>query len=152
MLKTARTLGRIPGGRALGEIDWIPIDLLASIIWDLSSGSQESVKDSEDGDEPLQIFHLVNPKRRHWNELLHVIKDKIGMTMPLQEVSMADWVWELRTRTWMTGMLYLRDRQLKSWSSSRILGRREALLWTWGYPSLQIVQRNGVGWYVVFLR
>ncbi|KAK7713546.1 putative NRPS-like protein biosynthetic cluster [Diaporthe eres] len=94
MLKTAKTTRKIPDAHALGDIDWIPVDLLSSVIWELSSASKSSTDDRQKAGL-LQIFHLVNPARRPWGEMLPAIKAGLGGSKPLQDVSMADWISEL---------------------------------------------------------
>lgn len=94
MLKTAKTSRRIPDAQALGDIDWVPVDLLASVIWELSSVPQ-SLAANGDERESLQIFQLVNPTQRPWAELLPVVKSALGGAEPLKEVSMKDWISDL---------------------------------------------------------
>lgn len=96
LLRTAKAMGKIPDARALGDIDWIPVDLLSSIIWELSAASK-STGDKQIGAGNLHIFHLVNPVRRPWAEMLATIKTGLGGTGSLQDVSMADWVSELES-------------------------------------------------------
>ncbi|ROV93376.1 hypothetical protein VMCG_08404 [Cytospora schulzeri] len=94
MIKTVKTTRKIPDGNALGDIDWIPVDLLSSVIWELSSVSQRA---TDEGDDTglLQVFHLVNPQLRPWNEMLPVIKSGLGGSGPWQELNMKDWTLEL---------------------------------------------------------
>lgn len=98
LLKTAKALGKMPDARALGDVDWIPVDLLASIIWELSSGPPTTTTaHGGDGRGSLQIFHLVNPVRRPWAEIQPVVRAELGRSapVPLEDVSMGDWVMEL---------------------------------------------------------
>lgn len=94
LLRTAKAMGKIPDARALGDIDWIPADLLSSIIWDLSA-VPKSTTDKQNGAGLLQTFHLVNPVRRPWAEMLAAIKTGLVGAGSLQDVSMTDWVSEL---------------------------------------------------------
>ncbi|KAL2273596.1 hypothetical protein FJTKL_04193 [Diaporthe vaccinii] len=94
MLKTAKTTRKIPDAHALGDIDWIPVDMLSSVIWELSSASKLPVDEGTNAGL-LHIFHLVNPARRPWAEVLPAIKARLGGSQPLQDVSMADWISEL---------------------------------------------------------
>lgn len=94
MLKTAKTTGKIPDAHALGDIDWVPVDLLASIVWELSSVPRSLAAKGDEG-APLQIFQLVNPTPRPWAELLPVVKSALGGAEPLKEVSMKDWISDL---------------------------------------------------------
>lgn len=94
MLKTAKTMKKIPDGHALGDVDWIPVDLLSSVIWELSSASKSYIDRGQNAGF-LQIFHLVNPARRPWAEMLSAIKAGLEGSEPLQDVSMSDWISEL---------------------------------------------------------
>lgn len=94
MLRTAKTTRRIPDVNTLGDIDWIPADLLSSIIWELSSAPNLAL-DNGDGVGSLEIFHLVNPVRRPWAEMLPAIKSGLAGSGSLKDVSMVDWVTEL---------------------------------------------------------
>lgn len=107
LLRTARALGKIPDARALGDVDWIPADLLASIVWELSGGPTTTVADAGDAGEEeeeergsLRIFHVVNPVPRPWAEMQPVVKAELGKTgHPVEDVSMGDWVAELESST-----------------------------------------------------
>lgn len=94
MLKTAKAARKIPDAHTLGDIDWVPVDLLASIIWELSLVPQ-SLAANGDERESLQIFQLVNPTQRPWAELLPVVKSTLRGSEPLKEVSMKDWISDL---------------------------------------------------------
>lgn len=94
MLKTAKATRKIPDGHALGDVDWVPADLLATIIWELSS-TPELLATNGDGLGSLQLFHLVNPTRRPWADLLQVAKSALRGSEPLEEVNMKDWVSDL---------------------------------------------------------
>ncbi|KAK7745764.1 putative secondary metabolism biosynthetic enzyme [Cytospora paraplurivora] len=94
MIKTAKSTRKIPDGQAFGYIDWIPVDLLSSIIWELSTVSHPA------GDEQhylgsLQIFHLVNPEPRSWADILPVVKAGLGGVGPWEEMNLKDWTSEL---------------------------------------------------------
>lgn len=91
MLKTAKTTKEIPDAHSLGEIDWIPVDLLSSIIWELCLASKSTIEKAE----LLQICHLVNPERTQWAELLAAVKTELGSNGSLEDVSMADWISKL---------------------------------------------------------
>ncbi|KAG8166123.1 hypothetical protein KVR01_004675 [Diaporthe batatas] len=94
MLKTAKAMKQIPDGRALGDVDWIPVDFLSSVIWELASADQPTVG-GESTKRPLRIFHLVNPARRPWAEILPSIKAGIAGGGSMEDVSMADWISQL---------------------------------------------------------
>lgn len=89
LLKTAQTTGMIPYEQALGCVDWVPVDMLASAVWDLATVSRPHPKVSAD------VFHLVNPAPRSWKELLPVIRCGLGLGSALKKVSMQEWIAEL---------------------------------------------------------
>lgn len=89
LLKTAKTTRMIPGGRSLGSVDWVPVDVLASAVWELATLSRP------DGHASAQVFHLINPTPRSWEEFLPVIRDGLELGSALKEVSMKDWIAEL---------------------------------------------------------
>ncbi|KUI57302.1 Linear gramicidin synthase subunit D [Cytospora mali] len=94
MIKTVKTTRKIPDGNALGDVDWIPVDLLSSIIWELSSVPRRAADEGDDIGS-LQVFHLVNPEVRPWGEMLPVIKAGLGGVGPWEELNMKDWTLEL---------------------------------------------------------
>lgn len=91
MLKTAKTIKKIPDAHALGDIDWIPVDLLSSVIWEFSLASNTTVNETISA-ELLDIFHLVNPVRRPWSEMLSAVKAGLGDSDTLEDIYMADWI------------------------------------------------------------
>jgi thioester reductase-like protein len=94
MLKTAKAMRKIPDGHALGDVDWIPVDLLSSVVWELSSAGK-LVTGKENNGGLLRIFHLVNPARRLWAEMLSAIKAGLVDDGSLKTIPMADWTSEL---------------------------------------------------------
>ncbi|KAF2113570.1 hypothetical protein BDV96DRAFT_601064 [Lophiotrema nucula] len=83
LLKTSKSLGKIPDASALDNIDWLPVDFLASVIADITLSLDE---------QALQVYHLVNPSLTTWAELLPAVQKLIGNT---HSVSMEEWVSEL---------------------------------------------------------
>lgn len=93
LLKTAQTTSMIPDSQALGCVDWVPVDVLASAVWELATVSRA------DSDVSAEVFHLVNPTPRSWKELLPVVGTGLGLGSALKEVSMKEWVAELEKTT-----------------------------------------------------
>ncbi|PVH91878.1 NRPS-like enzyme [Periconia macrospinosa] len=83
LLKTSKALGKIPDASMLDKIDWVPIDIIASVILDLSLLQNQ---------QTLQVYHLVNPSPKTWSELLPAIQAYIGNA---EAVSMQEWVSKL---------------------------------------------------------
>ncbi|KAI1505473.1 acetyl-CoA synthetase-like protein [Biscogniauxia marginata] len=80
LLKTSKALGKVPDGRALGMIDWVPSDIVASAIWEIATATAvvPAITDFDVTGSalPLRVFHVANPA-------------------PV--VSMREWVRELET-------------------------------------------------------
>jgi thioester reductase-like protein len=83
LLKTSKALEKIPDATALGDLDWLPVDVLASAIVDIAFSQIKDV---------LQVYHLVNPSTRPWADMLPVVRAHLGNPT---EVSMREWVTEL---------------------------------------------------------
>ena len=73
LLLSSRHLGVLPESLVtMNDIDWIPIDLLSTIIAELAlhSASAPGTK--------TQVFHTVNPSIVSWNSLLPDIQNELG--------------------------------------------------------------------------
>lgn len=92
LLATSRALGKVPDGPSLGEIDWIPSDVVAATVWDIATSTPSS---DDSPSPPLGVFHLVNPLRKPWSELLLGVQERLGGPGALKAVPMTDWVAEL---------------------------------------------------------
>ncbi|KAK7743323.1 putative NRPS-like protein biosynthetic cluster [Diatrype stigma] len=90
LLKTSAALGKVPDGAALGQIDWVPSDVVASAIWEIATSAANTAVDGS----PLRVFHIVNPKRRPWGELLPGVRARLGADT-VGAVTMGEWVGEL---------------------------------------------------------
>lgn len=88
LLTTSKSLRMIPDGKALGQIDWVPSDVVASAVWDMVSPTETGATQTKSSP---RVVHVVNPARRPWAELLPEVQARLGG----KTVSMADWVAEL---------------------------------------------------------
>ncbi|KAF7554891.1 hypothetical protein G7Z17_g2621 [Cylindrodendrum hubeiense] len=84
MIQTAVTVGALP---ALNEeMSWLPVDLAASTILDLTSTGAETPGDrSSDAD---LMYHVLNPTRFHWTRDMLVALASAGLkfeTLPTSE-------------------------------------------------------------------
>ncbi|KAL2812311.1 putative NRPS-like enzyme [Aspergillus granulosus] len=72
----SRCLGALPdslGGNSLaGEIDWIPVDMLAPVLVGLSAAL---LKKETSG---TRVFHCVNPSRVAWKDLIPTILEELS--------------------------------------------------------------------------
>ena len=88
LILSSKHLGVIP--ESLGvmrDIDWIPIDLLSSII------SKLALKSSSP-DDLVSVYHTVNPSVTAWTTLLPHVQAEIGPEVTV--VPFAEWVQRLR--------------------------------------------------------
>lgn len=92
LLKTSKALGMIPQGSLLNIIDWIPVDVLATVMVELAIPRHRPGLQIPQEKEALQVYNLVNPSRTTWNELLPAVRPYIGDP---EIVTMQEWVSEL---------------------------------------------------------
>lgn len=84
---------QVPDGM-MGDIDWIPIDRLNSIILDFAS----HLVRNETSSRPL-VFHAVNPSTIAWTQLLPTIKENLSHTEAedIRILPYSDWVDHLQS-------------------------------------------------------
>ena len=89
---SSKTLGALPEslGR-MNNVDWVPVDLLASCVNDLLEDNKAQVngEDTQGRSKQSKVFHVLNPNAISWTELLPTVATQIGVerTMPLK-----DWI------------------------------------------------------------
>jgi thioester reductase-like protein len=88
LLKTSKALGKLPDGGVLDNVDWIPMDILAAVVIELSTPSPSICGDS------LQVYHVINPSTTPWADLVPAIQTRLGIE---STVSMEEWVKELES-------------------------------------------------------
>ena len=89
LLLSSRHLGVLPDSlHTMDDIDWIPIDLLSTIIADLALHSASAPKPQ------TQVFHTVNPSIVSWNSLLPNIQSELGQHVKV--VPLKTWLQALR--------------------------------------------------------
>ncbi|OJJ56735.1 hypothetical protein ASPSYDRAFT_1182446 [Aspergillus sydowii CBS 593.65] len=87
LMKSSISLGQIPstlGGA--NEINWIPIDSLAEIVWEIIQYRLLLQSESTSA-----TFHLVNPRIVDWTALSAHIGQKLG----LQTIALSSWIQDL---------------------------------------------------------
>ncbi|KAL8811466.1 MAG: hypothetical protein Q9200_001786 [Gallowayella weberi] len=103
LVASAKYLRTIP--RSLGPmdvVDWIPVNLVAKIVEELSASERESTavegtngaghREKEE-DAGLSVVHVVNPKKTTWQNLLPIIQEQIP---DVQVTEYSTWVAALR--------------------------------------------------------
>jgi nucleoside-diphosphate-sugar epimerase len=121
LIASSKYLGKFPASLGPLEIvDWIPVDILARIILDLLHGAEDDnriqtgseelndIRGCANGEEQSQensgllsgnhvstpVYHVVNPSKATWSELLPAVLQYAGAS--LEVVSFNDWVHALR--------------------------------------------------------
>ncbi len=85
LIKSFKALGCLPSG--IPDIDWIPVDSLASIITELSLSASPEEKGAS-------FFNLVNPYATAWATLLETLKKHLGSSTEV--VPLETWIKRLQ--------------------------------------------------------
>ncbi|KAL8788903.1 MAG: hypothetical protein Q9213_001426 [Squamulea squamosa] len=103
LIASAKYLRKIPN--LLGPVDavdWIPVNIVADIIQDLSISERQSTSDKEtdhannedeERNSALSVFHVVNPQKTTWQNLLPIIQQQLP---DVQVTDYSIWVAALR--------------------------------------------------------
>lgn len=83
IVATSKSLGLVSETLGSTSVDWIPVDLLASIISDLISTRRKTGPDTR-----CAVFNLVNPSVTSWRALLPDIQARY----PVQPVPFTEWI------------------------------------------------------------
>ena len=83
-------------------IDWVPIDILSSIILELTMRTEYPVFESDTmGRRALTVYHPLNPNEMTWTVLQEILVKELASysKTPIAMVSLPDWIAKLRKRT-----------------------------------------------------
>ncbi|KAE8423840.1 hypothetical protein BDV36DRAFT_303219 [Aspergillus pseudocaelatus] len=83
LVATSKTLGKLPNTLGTMPVDWIPIDIMAKIVVDIT----QSRRTTEDITRTA-AFHLVNPRTSNWESLIPAIRKYYNADV----VDMHDWM------------------------------------------------------------
>ncbi|RMZ43874.1 putative NRPS-like protein biosynthetic cluster [Aspergillus flavus] len=83
LVATSKTLGKLPNTLGTMPVDWIPIDIMAKIVVDITN-SRRATEDLT----RTAAFHLVNPRSSSWESLIPAIKKHYKAEV----VDMHDWM------------------------------------------------------------
>lgn len=93
LVLSSRHVGAVPDnvGFSLGRVDWVPIDLLAGVLIDLSL-EKPSTKTS------INVFHPLNVHPKTWTDIHPVIAKTLSSLSEqnLETVSLTSWVQRVR--------------------------------------------------------
>lgn len=111
LVLSSRHIGAVPDdiGSNLGRVDWVPIDLLAGVLVDLSLGEpltsdllSGALVDLSLGEPStrasVDVFHPLNLRPKTWAEVHPVISKKLASFIgkELETVSLSSWVQRVR--------------------------------------------------------
>lgn len=95
LITSSAFLGKLPTDLGtMDRVDWIPVDLLAQIIVDLSLGSVSDHDGAAGGS--ARIHHLVNPRATTWNELMPTVLKHLRLRSHPEPVPFSEWVVSLK--------------------------------------------------------
>ncbi|EPS28358.1 hypothetical protein PDE_03304 [Penicillium oxalicum 114-2] len=84
LVATSKALRKVPATLGALEIDWVPVDTLATIMIELLESRSNS-------QEMSAFFHLMNPSKSTWSSIVPAIEKAYGIpSVPLEE-----WIGEL---------------------------------------------------------
>lgn len=85
-------VGALPDslGASMSKIDWVPIDVLAEVLVELTFNS----KSSNGAEGNASVFHPHNPRTTSWSELLPTIVKTLSAikAKPIEVISFQDWL------------------------------------------------------------
>jgi thioester reductase-like protein/acyl-CoA synthetase (AMP-forming)/AMP-acid ligase II/aryl carrier-like protein len=92
IITTSKALKCLPRSLGpLGKVEWIPVDILAQIIYELL------IAPDSPSQQDLEVFHVINPSATDWTTLLPTVQTYLGKEVEL--VSLAEWMSRLRACT-----------------------------------------------------
>lgn len=95
LIASSKYLGKLPGSLGkLERVDWIPVNLLGSIIVELALASHNAHEAMQPSG--AVVYHTVNPKATTWAELVPVVLAALGGTSNVEVVSLEAWLGALR--------------------------------------------------------
>nr|WEH02129.1 carboxylic acid reductase [Expression vector JGI_C3] len=86
VVKTSKSMGKVPDTLGSVLVDWIAVDTLAKITIEILLSRRSSLSTQRHA-----VFHLTNPSQIPWASLIPAIQERY----PMSVVSLAEWVEEL---------------------------------------------------------
>lgn len=88
LIASSKHLGVLPSTMGpMGDIDWIPVDILAPVIIELVEGILHSDVARQNGQ--TSVYNLVNPKMASWTSLLHAVQRATAIQ---RTITLPQWV------------------------------------------------------------
>ncbi|KAJ5622177.1 NRPS-like enzyme [Penicillium herquei] len=88
LIRSSRTMGKIPSSLGSLHVDWLPIDVAARAMTEIVQGRRQ--KDGPD----FMVYHITNPNVVNWGHLA----DLVARAYNANIVALAEWVQELESR------------------------------------------------------
>ncbi len=82
MIKTSQSLGYLPNH--IPDIDWIPVDILASTILDILHFTTAT-------EEKSQVYNIVNPQSTPWTSVINTVLSRLS-PQHIQVVDLSKWI------------------------------------------------------------
>ncbi|RDW80997.1 putative NRPS-like enzyme [Aspergillus mulundensis] len=97
LLKTSKGLGAVPDSLGGMNVDWIPVDTLATIILEILTTRLQATQSEPKADADATFFHLTNPTKTPWSSLLPSIQASLSASsqVPVTPTPLAIWLNEL---------------------------------------------------------
>lgn len=83
MIQTSQSLGYLPN--YIPDIDWIPVDILASTIRDIMHFTPAT-------EEKAQVYNLVNPSSTPWASLINTVLSHLKTPPQVQLGELSKWI------------------------------------------------------------
>nr|ASK38699.1 putative nonribosomal peptide synthetase-like protein [Paecilomyces divaricatus] len=122
LVASSKHLGLLPESLGtMNTIDWIPVDLLASIITQLL----QSVHNSPESEvKSPAVYNLVNPRVTTWPALLHSVQEDLGGQSNVRVVPLSEWVEALeRSASHNHGYVIAENPAVKLLDFFKLLGK-----------------------------
>ncbi|TGO60194.1 hypothetical protein BOTNAR_0149g00190 [Botryotinia narcissicola] len=125
IVKSSTYLKALPSSLGpLEAVDWIPVDILARVVYELVTSSDhdklESDSTSEFSSGSSRVFHLVNPKRTTYSD---AVLPRLQSTLDLPTITFEEWVQRLHDSAADT-----QDMKINDNPAVKILGFYEGLV------------------------
>lgn len=93
LVASSKYLRKLPTSLGqMQQVDWIPVDVLANIVVELSIGSPASARRRGAAD----VYHAVNPRRAAWADLVPTVARHLDPAGGIELVYLEAWVEALR--------------------------------------------------------
>ncbi|KAL4887853.1 hypothetical protein BDV59DRAFT_211796 [Aspergillus ambiguus] len=87
LIRTSQTMGKLPDSLGPVPVDWVPIDVAARTITQITRARQEATAATS-----VEVYHIINPHSASWEPLAHVV----GQACCARIVPLEEWVGSLR--------------------------------------------------------